>query len=86
MVHFQTYSSCSCASEGSVTPGLCAASCQYLIPYAIVYFLMAFIGLSGRVPAILLQLRLVQDENKTLALGMVSFFVNVLGEYYHMFC
>ncbi|ELU08004.1 hypothetical protein CAPTEDRAFT_23442, partial [Capitella teleta] len=79
----ETYRGCSClnatgAAQTAIS-GHCHVECNLLVPYAIVMFLMCFLGSVARVPGTILQFRMVKPEEKSFALGLISFAMNLLA-------
>lgn len=80
-----TFARCECVGLSSndsttvVRRGFCIESCNLLIPYAVVLFIISFVASLSRVPATIVSFRIVDDDERSFALGINSFAFNLLG-------
>lgn len=74
------YESCQCIPNGGTsTSGLCETDCPYLYPFIAMHLFKSFISTAGIVPAYVVLLRSVLDEDKAIAVGLMSFLTSLLG-------
>lgn len=76
-----TYTECTCLPDGSttVTIGFCDSGCKSLYYYIAIAIANAFIGTMLIVPSYIANLRIAGDEDKSLAVGMSTFFTSLVG-------
>ncbi|XP_048257217.1 solute carrier organic anion transporter family member 2B1-like [Haliotis rufescens] len=73
------YVDCSMESEGGVTPGQCDSGCPFLYPYIITTVVYGLVGTLTIIPAYIIMLRTVRDDDKAMAIGILSFTISLLG-------
>ncbi|XP_078514714.1 solute carrier organic anion transporter family member 2B1-like [Lissotriton helveticus] len=78
------YTQCSCipgsGSEGSAQPGSCGSGCSYLlVPFVVLSCIGAFIASTTKTPSFILILRSVEQEHKSLAIGIQFMLLRVLA-------
>ncbi|XP_036356875.1 solute carrier organic anion transporter family member 2A1-like isoform X1 [Octopus sinensis] len=79
-VNNSIYSSCECIGHnGTALSGLCDTDCPYLYPYVGVDLLKSFTGTFSIVPGYLILLRSVLEEDKAIAIGLMSFATSFIG-------
>lgn len=83
-----TFTDCKCLNnvttpneyiEGTARRGYCIPPCNLLIPFALTLFVMSFCSSISRVPATMISFRIVKDEERSFALGINSFAINLFG-------
>ncbi|XP_077488076.1 solute carrier organic anion transporter family member 74D-like [Amblyomma americanum] len=80
------YKGCSCVAQGNqgvddsyVTSGLCGSSCQQLGLFLGIMIAGQFLGSTGRVGALLISLRCVDPNDKSMALGTTGSLLNMFA-------
>ncbi|GAB1600556.1 hypothetical protein Ahia01_000333600, partial [Argonauta hians] len=74
------YFSCLCIGQNeTAVSGLCDTDCPYLYPYVGVDLLKSFIGTFAIIPGYMILLRSVLEEDKAIAIGMMSFSTSFIG-------
>lgn len=66
-------------STGSAIGGHCKANCSNLMPYIIVFSLMTLLHSSSEVGAVMFNLRCVEPDQRTMAIGLSTFSISLLG-------
>ncbi|XP_067665586.1 solute carrier organic anion transporter family member 2A1-like [Haliotis asinina] len=74
-----TYVDCSMEMGGRVTPGQCDSGCPFLYPYVITTVFYGLVGTLSIIPAYIIMLRSVGDNDKAMAIGILSFSISLLG-------
>ncbi|XP_061168483.1 solute carrier organic anion transporter family member 2B1-like [Saccostrea echinata] len=75
-----TYTNCTCIEGGgTATPGLCKTDCEMFWPYLIVNTLSSLIISISIIPGYMFSVRCVSDEDKSVAVGVSSFFQTAFG-------
>jgi sodium-independent organic anion transporter len=64
---------------GMARPGLCLPPCNLIVVYAVTMFLSSLIGSLARVPSTIVNFRIVDDDERSFALAVNSFVVNIAG-------
>ncbi|KAL3888259.1 hypothetical protein ACJMK2_000630, partial [Sinanodonta woodiana] len=72
------YSKCNLSALGQAIPGICDDSCDFLIPFIIINALGSLIGTISIAPNVVVFLRSVKDEDRSLAVGLSSFLLAIL--------
>lgn len=76
----EEFASCYCIQNGSTAiSGLCETDCPYLYPFIGINLLKSFISTFAIVPGYVILLRSVLEEDKAIAIGMMSFLTSLLG-------
>lgn len=74
------YTDCKCLPAGTtVASGICDTGCNSLYYYIAIATMNAFIGTMLIVPTYIANLRIAGDEDKSLAVGMSTFFSSLIG-------
>ncbi|XP_078514712.1 solute carrier organic anion transporter family member 2B1-like isoform X2 [Lissotriton helveticus] len=78
------YTQCSCipgsGREGSAQPGSCGSGCSHLlVPFVVMSCIVAFLASSTQTPSFILILRSVDQEHKSLAIGIQSMLLRVFA-------
>ncbi|XP_036354665.1 solute carrier organic anion transporter family member 2A1-like [Octopus sinensis] len=75
-----TYSDCRCIFNSTyATPTICETGCSNIIYYAIIAVLKFFFGTMKIVPYYIGIIRIAGDKDKSLALGLSSFSISLIG-------
>ncbi|XP_025102615.1 solute carrier organic anion transporter family member 2A1-like isoform X2 [Pomacea canaliculata] len=74
-----TYQNCTCIGGGTATAGVCDYSCPMFYPFMIGLACQALFGTFAIVPTLIVTIRCVEDKDKGLALGFLSFMTSVTG-------
>ena len=64
---------------GSAERRICASDCGLLIPFIIVQFCGVFLTFFATMPSVVASLRAVREEERSLALGLQSIILRVVG-------
>ena len=64
---------------GSAERKTCASDCGLLIPFIIVQFCGVFLTFFATMPSVVASLRAVREEERSLALGLQSIILRVVG-------
>ncbi|XP_048256733.1 solute carrier organic anion transporter family member 2B1-like [Haliotis rufescens] len=73
------YGGCSKVTSGQTTAGMCATDCPYLYYYIAVDMAMRLCGTLSIMPMYMLQIRSVDERDKAMAVGLLSFLASLLG-------
>ncbi|XP_052764818.1 solute carrier organic anion transporter family member 2A1-like [Mya arenaria] len=91
----QMYANCSGTVSGQADPGICATGCSMLIPYVAVSGIASLIGTSAIAPIFIIVLRSVEQNDRAMAVGLMSFLMSlvvflpapmVYGKIFDSFC
>ncbi|KAG1660552.1 Solute carrier organic anion transporter family member 1A1 [Nymphon striatum] len=73
---------CSCLDEDvTVTKGLCELDCNTLIWYILLFTILVFVHSTSEVGMMMLTLRCVDPEDKSMALGLITFSIGLFGSF-----
>ncbi|XP_067667878.1 solute carrier organic anion transporter family member 2B1-like [Haliotis asinina] len=73
------YGGCSKVTSGQTTAGMCPTDCPYLYYYIAVDMVMRLCGTMSIMPMYMLQIRSVDERDKAMAVGLLSFLASLLG-------
>jgi len=73
------FTECGCILGGSAQRKTCASDCGLLIPFIIVQFCGVFLTFFATMPSVVASLRAVREEERSLALGLQSIILRVVG-------
>ncbi|KAK7491737.1 hypothetical protein BaRGS_00016993 [Batillaria attramentaria] len=73
------YKDCGFTADGYASLGLCDPACYLLIPFIVVQVLSTGVGTSAVTPVYVTILRSATERDKTLAMGLVSFIMSLIG-------
>jgi len=73
------FTDCDCIQGGSAERKTCASDCGLLIPFIIVQFCGVFLTFFATMPSVVASLRAVREEERSLALGLQSIILRVVG-------
>ncbi|XP_035659224.1 solute carrier organic anion transporter family member 5A1-like [Branchiostoma floridae] len=79
------YTGCSCltgsagGSHGQITSGKCSSDCNMLPVFMLLLFIIVLISTTSQVPALMVTIRSVSEEDKPFALGLQIVFLRALG-------
>ncbi|KAK7492361.1 hypothetical protein BaRGS_00016458 [Batillaria attramentaria] len=73
------YGGCSRVAGGTVTPGLCDNGCSSFIPFLVIATASHVLCLLPVVPAMIAIIRSVESTDKSLAVGLLTFFQTIAG-------
>ncbi|KAK2182982.1 hypothetical protein NP493_329g03031 [Ridgeia piscesae] len=74
-----TFSDCQCIEDGRATAGFCHRGCKALVPYLTVTFIAFVVGSLDKVPKTFVLFRIVSAEEKSFAIAINSFAINLLS-------
>jgi len=73
------FTDCACIQGGSAERKTCESDCGLLIPFIIVQFCGVFLTFFATMPSVVASLRAVREEERSLALGLQSIILRVVG-------
>ncbi|XP_065898047.1 solute carrier organic anion transporter family member 4C1-like isoform X2 [Dysidea avara] len=70
---------CSTSPSGRAGRGFCDENCKVLAPFLIVVAITLITNMATQIPNLIITLRCIADEQRSLALGIQSVFVRIFG-------